>query len=343
MKLKMEITPTDMNEAQQILAALSGFKITESSAVTVTESVGEVSVATRTEPAPETDVKIQNSATYGSHAESAAADDTDSELTIDNLTLGTERDSAQRLWCNEINTSTKSVKKTDNTFKRKPSLDDAYYDQIVALLDAEAAEHRASLENGAEQGPFYWSHPESDSVGMVETVAELNSMLDADACCVQIDKSEYDELVAKYNTTPAPAPAPTPAPEPQREIVAYIHQGTQYPKEQFLSFPGWTEALAAQHCEPVYADPAPAPAPAPVVSGDVDRESVRKQMMSVTNKGLAKIVRDVVTQITPEGTPNMNDIPDSELARFAAILNKAEANAEALKAGTMVVEQLLNG
>lgn len=298
MKMEIKIVPTDMNEAQKILAALSGFDIA-AEAAQIKDGPTEVTF-TEPEPASEGDL---GKPTVDTATDPDGSTSSTTAPAFADLTLGTERDSAQRLWCAEINSSNKATK-ADNTFKRKPRIDDAYYDEIVALLDAEAAEHRASLDT------------QSDDV----TIA-----------------SEDEQNIA---AEPTPAPAPTP--EPQREIVAYTYQGNEYTKEQLLSFPGWNETLIAQHCEPVYAEPAPAPTPAPV-TGDVDRESIRKQMMSVTNKGLAKTVRDVVTQITPEGTPNMNDIPDSELARFAAILNKAEANAEALKAGTMVVEQLLNG
>jgi hypothetical protein len=45
-------------------------------------------------------------------------------------------------------------------------------------------------------GPFYWSHPESSDYGKVETLAELNALMDADPNCMEVDEAEFNRLDA---------------------------------------------------------------------------------------------------------------------------------------------------
>lgn len=45
------------------------------------------------------------------------------------------------------------------------------------------------------EGPFYWSHDESDSCGKVETIEELHAMIEGDGLVNQIDKDSYDKRV----------------------------------------------------------------------------------------------------------------------------------------------------
>jgi len=66
------------------------------------------------------------------------------------------------------------------------------------------------------EGPFYWTHDESDSCGKVETIEQLREMLDSDTLCNEIDKDSYDERVeigydnGINNVTPPTAPTLTP-------------------------------------------------------------------------------------------------------------------------------------
>lgn len=68
-----------------------------------------------------------------------------------------------------------------------------------AEIEAEIAAREA-----AAAGPFYWSHPESDSFGIVQTREELNKTLASDMCCVEVTAEQYAALVeaAKPMTQP---------------------------------------------------------------------------------------------------------------------------------------------
>lgn len=123
--------------------------------------------------------------------------------------------------------------KGDGTWKRRKNVPDEQYEEIYLELVREA---RAAglytgpaipeLELEEQMGPFYWSHPESSSFGMVDTLAQLEEMLDGDEGAVEISEEQYLKLqaedsaatVAEAAPAPAevaqavPAPAPTPVP-----------------------------------------------------------------------------------------------------------------------------------
>ena len=66
------------------------------------------------------------------------------------------------------------------------------------------------------EGPFYWSHDESDSCGEVQTLEQLREMLDSDPLCNEINKESYDKRVeigydnGINNVTPPTAPTLAP-------------------------------------------------------------------------------------------------------------------------------------
>lgn len=130
--------------------------------------------------------------------------------------------------------------KADGTWKRKRNTPDDVYESVYEELAREA--HAAGLYKGPllgqfeleskvvdEGGPYYWSHDESDCVGICQTLKELSDMQDSDPCVENIGKEQYDARVAAgaagdhKDKAPAPvapaveaAPAPTPvAPAPQ--------------------------------------------------------------------------------------------------------------------------------
>lgn len=53
-----------------------------------------------------------------------------------------------------------------------------------------------------EQGPFFWSHPESSSYGKVETRTELAALMAGEVCVDEVTAEEYAQLVAA-DTKPA--------------------------------------------------------------------------------------------------------------------------------------------
>lgn len=94
--------------------------------------------------------------------------------------------------------------KTGGTWKRRKNVPDEQYEEIHLELVREA---RAAglytgpaipeLELEARVGPFYWSHPESSGFGVVDTLAQLEETLAADACAVEIDEAQYLKLQAE--------------------------------------------------------------------------------------------------------------------------------------------------
>lgn len=64
-----------------------------------------------------------------------------------------------------------------------------------AEVDEERQDKRASTD--PNDGPFYWSHPESESFGMVATRAELEERLASDPCCNEISAERHHELEAQ--------------------------------------------------------------------------------------------------------------------------------------------------
>jgi hypothetical protein len=85
---------------------------------------------------------------------------------------------------------------------------------VPAGNDKPKRTRRAKAEAEVEKGPFYWSHPESDSFGEVATRAELDGLLAGDQCVCEVTKADYDKLVADKAAAGNEAPAPTPtAPE----------------------------------------------------------------------------------------------------------------------------------
>jgi hypothetical protein len=79
-----------------------------------------------------------------------------------------------------------------------------------AEIEAEIAEREAANA----PGPFYWSHPESDSFGTVATRAELDVVLTSDLNTVELTKEQYDAIltgkaVAAVGNAEPSAPTPT--------------------------------------------------------------------------------------------------------------------------------------
>jgi hypothetical protein len=69
----------------------------------------------------------------------------------------------------------------------------------------------AAVGEVVADGPFYWSHPESGSRGMVDTRAQLEAVLAGDPCCDEVTEAQY-KAAGKPDPTPDPAPT-QPAPE----------------------------------------------------------------------------------------------------------------------------------
>ncbi len=86
----------------------------------------------------------------------------------------------------------------------EPTLDE----QAVADLTPPVIETR--------EGPFYWTHDESDSCGEVQTIEELHVIIEGDGHARQIDKESHDKYVeigydnGINNVTPPTAPTLTP-------------------------------------------------------------------------------------------------------------------------------------
>ncbi|MGL4755295.1 MAG: hypothetical protein ACRCXB_23290 [Aeromonadaceae bacterium] len=94
--------------------------------------------------------------------------------------------------------------KADSTWKRRKNVPDEQYDEIHLELVREAKAAGLytgpaipELELESQVGPFYWSHPESSSFGMVDTLAQLEEMLDGDQGAVEIDEEQYLKLQAE--------------------------------------------------------------------------------------------------------------------------------------------------
>lgn len=69
----------------------------------------------------------------------------------------------------------------------------------AAKAEAEVLEERedSGASTNQDDGPFYWSHPESESFGMVATRAELEQMLASDPCCEEINADQHHALEEK--------------------------------------------------------------------------------------------------------------------------------------------------
>ena len=86
--------------------------------------------------------------------------------------------------------------------------------QDIPVTPPEVDEPTADVET--REGPFYWSHNESDSCGKVETIEELHAMIDGDGLVEQISKDDYDHFVTigydngVNKVTPPTAPTLTP-------------------------------------------------------------------------------------------------------------------------------------
>lgn len=68
-------------------------------------------------------------------------------------------------------------------------------DIVEPTLDEQAVADLTPPVIETREGPFYWSHDESDSCGEVQTLEQLREMLDSDPLCNQIDKDSYDKRV----------------------------------------------------------------------------------------------------------------------------------------------------
>lgn len=180
--------------------------------------------------------------------------------------------------------------KADGTWKRRKNVPDEQYEEIHLELVREAKAAGLytgpaipELELEARVGPFYWSHPESSSFGKVDTLAQLEETLAADACAVEIDEEQYLKLQAEdsaiavtvENHTDAqlevtqepgavtitavapPAPAPVPAapaapgmsaeatPTYQQAVVALFNAGGPTAPQVALQAMGLTIATQA--------------------------------------------------------------------------------------------------
>lgn len=65
------------------------------------------------------------------------------------------------------------------------------------LQEIELAKLRADIDDGTDivrVGPFYWSHPESESSGKVDTIEELNAVLEGDPNAQEITEGQYNAL-----------------------------------------------------------------------------------------------------------------------------------------------------
>ena len=80
---------------------------------------------------------------------------------------------------------------------------------VITSPDVETdtvSEQYASLAKDGvvkREGPFYWSHSESDSYGMVDTEAELIAMIDCDPLVVEMTEEEYNALSDAHGDNPA--------------------------------------------------------------------------------------------------------------------------------------------
>lgn len=63
------------------------------------------------------------------------------------------------------------------------------------VIDEQTTAHLTPPVIETREGPFYWSHDESDSCGEVQTLEQLREILDSDPLCNQIDKDSYDKRV----------------------------------------------------------------------------------------------------------------------------------------------------
>ena len=305
MKIELRLFPDSFAELNKITAAIeaSGVELCSPihGMVSNTVSVGEVSAS-----------EIYRGDTNTDDDGIEIPEGTLDLPTFRDLTVSTERDSAKRLWCEEINTSNKGTK-ADMTFKRKPKVDDGYYDHVVSLLDAEASEHEYQLAE----------IPEAD-----ETTSDTGGFVDR---AIIID-------------SPAPAPAPTtaaPAPTTAApEIVAYMYQGARYEPSQLAQ---WTPEQIAELAEPIYADGAPAPAPAPAPTPTTASAAPTVTISDIVMRLVQ--VHKLAPQLKPLidlGTDNQGlskPMSDEKRDRLIKALQTVEANAEAFKAGTLTAEQ----
>lgn len=117
--------------------------------------------------------------------------------------------------------------KADGTWKRRKNVPDELHEEIHLELVREAKAAGLytgpaipELELEEQMGPYYWSHPESSSFGKVDTLAQLEEMLDGDEGAVEIDEEQYlklqaeDSAVAGVEAAPVPAPEASQAPAP---------------------------------------------------------------------------------------------------------------------------------
>lgn len=305
MKIELRLFPDSFAELNKITAAI------EASGVELCPPIQGMAVSSFA-PA-ERNLQAEHYAAVS--AEMELVEGTLDDLpTFDMLTVSKSRDSAKRLWCEEINTK-KEETKADMTFKRKPKVDDAYYDHVISLLDNEAAEHEMEL------------------AGEKLTTA-------SDEEC----KLHESNMAVLQTETSAPEPTP-------REIVAYMYQGTRYEPSQLAH---WTPEQIAELAEPVYADVAPAPAPAPTtvapapttvapapttVAPAPTGETPNAIVMRLIQKhGLAPQLKPLIDLATDKlglGQP----LTDEKRDKLVRALQTVEANAEAFKAGTLTAEQ----
>lgn len=87
------------------------------------------------------------------------------------------------------------------TFKRawmltaRGGMQEIEFAKAQAEVDEERQDGAASTD--PNDGPFYWSHPESEGFGMVATRAELEQMLASDSCCEEISADQHHALEEK--------------------------------------------------------------------------------------------------------------------------------------------------
>ena len=93
-----------------------------------------------------------------------------------------------------------------------PTIEDVGYDASAPIDD----NLTPPVVDETREGPFYWTHDESDSCGEVQTIEELHVMIEGDGHARQIDKESYDKRVeigydnGINNVTPPTAPTLTP-------------------------------------------------------------------------------------------------------------------------------------
>lgn len=160
---------------------------------------------------------------------------------------------------------------------------------------------------------FYWSHPESDSFGIVSGRAELDKVLTSDPLTVEVTKEQYLALVEADNSRVAAAEAEAQA--SNEAGLAAAEAEAEAGKDQAAPTPTAPETTTPAE-EPASMQPA---TESPSDTKTYTPAEVQKIAVATAGRFGPEKVKAIIAQYP--GAARIADLPLTELAGFVAKLN----------------------